>query len=137
MARSDGLDRNALVADIGRRLVADPAVSDGAWAGYALIVRYGQGAIARRVAGFRYDADGVATAATPHDSGIGEAFDALREATRLPGKEPWQACVLRILRADGHVGLEFEYEVPERWDITPDSMAEVVARARPGQHDSA
>jgi hypothetical protein len=127
------LDRNALVADIGRRLVADPAVSDGDWAGYALVVRYADGAIARRLSGFRYDAEGAAAAATPRDPGIGAAFDALREATRLPGREPWQACVLRIRRADGHVGLEFEYDAPERWDITPETMADVVARARPGQ----
>jgi hypothetical protein len=125
------LDRNALVAGIGRRLVADPAVSDGDWSGYALIVRYGQGAIARRLSGFRYDGSGAAVAATPRDPGIAEAFDALRDVTRLPGREPWQACVLRIRRADGHIGLEFEYDAPERWDITPDTMVDVVARARP------
>ena len=36
-------DRNELLARIGRLLVADPAVSDGQWHGYALVARYADG----------------------------------------------------------------------------------------------
>jgi hypothetical protein len=126
------LDRNALIAKIGRLLVADPAVSDGLWHGYALIVRYGDGAIARRLGGFRYDAEGHHEGATPEDAALGPAFDALRDATRLPGKEPWQACVLRLWRDGGRMTVEFDYDTPEQWDITPATLAGVAARARPG-----
>jgi hypothetical protein len=125
------LDRNALLARIGPLLVADPALSDGLWHGYALVVRYGDGAIARRISGFRYDAAGDHRAATPADDAIGPAFDALREATRLPGKAPWNACVLRLWRDGGRMTVEFDYDTPEQWDITPATLAEVVARARP------
>lgn len=125
------LDRNALIARIGRLLVADPAVSDGQWHGYALVVRYGDGAIARRLAGFRYDADGAFRAATPDAGALGPAFDDLREATRVPGKAPWGACVLRLWRDSGRLAAEFEYDAPERWDITPATLATVAAQALP------
>ena len=126
------LDRNDLIARIGRGLVADAAVSDGRWHGYALVVRYGDGAIARRLTGFRYDAGGGHEAATPDGAVLGPLFDDLREATRVPGKAPWGACVLRLWRDSGRLAVEFEYDAPERWDVTPATLADVARRARPG-----
>ena len=125
-------DRNELIARIGKLLVADPAVSDGEWHGYALVVRYGDGPIARRMSGFRYDADGSHHGATPSDDALRPAFDQLREATRVPGKEPWGACVLRLWRDSGRITVDFEYDAPEQWDITPHTLPEVAGRARPG-----
>lgn len=132
MHAGPALDRNELIARIGKLLVADPAVSDGEWQGYALIVRYGDGPLARRMAGFRYAADGAHQAATPDDAALGPAFDALRDATRLPDKEPWGACVLRLWRDSGRLAAEFEYDTPAQWDITPATLADIAERARPG-----
>lgn len=131
MHAGPALDRNELIARIGKLLVADPAVSDGEWQGYALIVRYGDGVLARRMTGFRYDADGGYAAATPDAEALGPAFDDLREATRLPGKEPWGACVIRLWRDSGRMAVEFEYDAPQRWDVTPLTLADVAARAAP------
>lgn len=130
-ATGNRMDRNELIARIGRLLVADPAVSDGLWDGYALIVRYGDGAVARRISGFRYGDGAGHEAATPRDPAIGEAFDALRQATLVPGKAPWDACVLRIRRDTGKIGVDFEYDAPEQWDIGPETLAAVAERARP------
>lgn len=125
------MDRNELIARIGQLLVADPAVSDGQWDGYALIVRYGDGAVARRLSGFRYnDGDGY-LAATPRDPAIGEAFDELRQATRVHDKAPWDACVLRVRRDTGKLKVDFEYDAPEQWDITAETLDAVAGRARP------
>jgi hypothetical protein len=128
-APASGRDRQ--LARIGRLLVADPAVADGQWHGYALVVRYGDGPIARRMTGFRYATDGHHEAATPSSAELGEAFDALRDATRVPGREPWGACVLRLWREGGRMAVEFEYDAPENWDIGPATLATVAARARP------
>lgn len=131
------MDRNELITRIGQLLVADPAVSDGQWDGYALVVRYGDGAVARRLSGFRYtdgEGDGY-QAATPRDPAIGEAFDALRQATRVHDKAPWDACVLRVRRDTGKLQVEFEYDEPEQWDITPETLATVASRARPAADD--
>jgi len=133
MHAGPALDRNELIARIGKLLVADPAVSDGQWHGYALIVRYADGAIARRLAGFRYAADGSHQAATPDADTLGPAFDDLREATRVPDKAPWGACILRLCRATGRLAVEFEYDAPEQWDVTPSTLSDIAARARPGE----
>jgi len=125
------MDRNELIARIGQLLVADPAVSDGRWDGYALIVRYGDGAVARRISGFRYADPAGRDAATPGNPAIGETFDALRGATLIPGKASWDACVLRIRRDTGKIKIDFEYDAPEQWDITPDTLDAVAERARP------
>lgn len=125
------MDRNELIVRIGRLLVADPAVSDGEWDGYALVVRYGDGPVARRLSGFRYTDGGGHQAATPRDPAIGEAFDELRATTRVHDRAPWDACVLRVRRDTGKLKVEFEYDRPEQWDITPDTLDAVAARARP------
>ena len=125
------MDRNELIARIGRLLVADPAVSDGEWDGYALVVRYGDGPVARRLSGFRYIDGGGHQAATPRDPAIGAAFDELRHATRVHDRAPWDACVLRVRRDTGKLKVEFEYDRPGQWDITPDTLDAVAARARP------
>src|SRR5690606_19033755 len=137
MHAGPALDRNELIARIGKLLVADPAVSDGGWQGYALIVRYGDGTLARRMTGFPYAADSGHAAATPDDDTLGPAFDDLREATRLPGREPWGACIVRLWRDSGRMAVEFDYDTPEQWDISPTTLTEVAARARPSaQQDS-
>lgn len=126
------LDRNTLVHRIGQLIVADPDVNAAPWNGYALIVRYDDGAVARRMSGFRFQDGGGYEAATPHTGPLGDLLDALRDATRIQGKPPWQACVVRIRRDTRKVTLEFEYDDPQRWDIGPETLDAVMERARPG-----
>ena len=131
--REAALDKNALIDRIGMLLVGDPAVDAAPWDGYALIVRYGEPGLARRISGFRYLDDGGFEAATPRTEALGPALDALREATRIADKAPWDACVFRIRRDTRKLHAEFEYERPERWDIAPDTLSEVAERARPSR----
>lgn len=124
-------DKDALVHRIGSLLVGDPVLADGDWDGFALIVRYGQGEIARRISGFRYRDPDRFEAATPASDNLTGALDALRDATRTGDAPAWDACVFRVRRATGKLHVEFEYDHPERWDIGPDTLADVVERARP------
>ena len=124
--------RDALIQRIGRLLVADPVLAAAVWDGYALIARYDEADTAsRRVSGFRYLADGGFQAATPSDPALGDALDALREATRVAAQASWNACVIRLRRDTGKLHVEFEYDNPGRWDIAPGTLSEVVERARP------
>lgn len=125
------MDKNALVHQIGMAIVSDPAVDAEPWDGYALVVRYGDGEMARRLSGFRYrDGEGH-DAATPRSDALGDLLDALREATTVEGRTPWQACVVRIRRDTRKVTMEFEYYDPQRWDITPETLDAVAEQARP------
>ncbi len=124
-------DRDAQLLRVGRLIAADPVLADAAWDGYALIVRYDDAGIDRRVSGFRYIDDGGFEAATPRDPALGAALDALREATAVEGKAPWDACVVQLRRASGKLHADFEYDDPTRWDIMPATLQQVAECARP------
>ena len=124
------MDSNDLIMQIGRKIVSDPKVDAEPWDGYALIASYGDD---RRVlSGFRYRDGQPPEAATPESRELGDDFDALREATRVDGKDPWGACVIRIVSATGKITADFAYEAADQWDIGPATLAEVAERARPG-----
>lgn len=124
-------DRDALVHAVGQAIIADPAVADGRFDGFALVVTYD--AASRRLAGFRYVGDEPAHAATPASPALDAALDALREATRVDGGAPWDACVVRIQRPSNRITVEFAYgDDAAHWAVTPETLAAVTGRARPG-----
>ena len=123
-------DRDALVHAVGQAIVADPAVADGAFDGYALLVAY-EGAT-RKIAGYRYREGAPGEAATPRSRAVEAALDALREGTRVEGDAPWDACVVRIARPCNRITIEFAYgDDAARWRVTPATLDAVVERARP------
>ncbi len=124
-------DRDAPLLRVGRLIAADPVLADVDWNGFALIVRYDDAGIDRRISGFRYVDGGGFEAATPRDAALGDALDALREATRVDGRAPWAACVVQLRRTSKRLHADFEYDEPERWDIVPATLHEVAERARP------
>src|SRR5690554_2547107 len=124
------MDSNALITAIGQAIVSDPKVDAEPWDGYALIASYtGAG---RTLSGFRYRDGEPPEPATPRSAELDERIDALRIATQVEGKDPWGACVIRIVSATGKITADFAYEAADRWDITPDTLADVAERARPG-----
>ena len=124
------MDSNDLIMQIGRKIVSDPKVDAQPWDGYALIASYDED---RRVlSGFRYRDGQPPEAATPESRELGDDCDALREATCVDGKDPWGACVIRIVSATGKITADFAYEAADQWDIGPATLAEVSERARPG-----
>ena len=124
------MDNNALIMAVGQAIVSDPKVNAKPWDGYALIASYRDGG--RTLSGFRYRDGQPPEAATPESKDLGEHFDALRDATRVDGKDPWGACVVRIVSATGKITADFAYEAADQWNITPATLAEVSERARPG-----
>src|SRR5690606_20021873 len=111
------MDSNDLIMQIGQKIVSDPKVDAEPWDGYALIASYSDG---RRVlSGFRYRDGQPPEAATPGSRELGDDLDALREATRVDDKEPWGACVIRIVSAAGKITADFAYEAAGQWEITP------------------
>lgn len=122
-------DKDALITAIGQTLVHDRALAEADWDGYALIVSYDGDD--RRISGFRYRDGAGAAPATPDAVELGVLIDDLRVATRVQDKDPWQAGVFRIRRDSGRFTVEFEYDAPQRWRISPDSLARVIEQARP------
>lgn len=123
------MERDALIVEIGRLIAGDRKLSALPWDRYALVAYY-DGDVSK-LNGFRYQGDAAGEPATPESTDIDDRLDDLREATRVEGREPWQACVFRIERESAKATVDFEYEHPEKWRVTPATVAEVAARARP------
>ncbi len=122
-------DKDALIHEVGAAIVRNPRVTAEPWERYALVVRFDDARV--QLTGFAYDGAGKARPATPGGLELHHKLDALREATQVPGKQPWGACVVRIVRDTRRITAEFEYEHPERWDVTPQTSQEIAERARP------
>ncbi|MGO1003591.1 hypothetical protein [Lysobacter sp. CA196] len=123
------MNRDELLGEIARLIVVDPKASERPWDGYALIAWYGDGM--HRLNGFRYDKGQPGEPLTPASVEIENRLEQLRKVTQVAGKAPWRVCIVRIHRADAEVAIDFEYEDPGRWYVTPDSVAEIAERVRP------
>lgn len=121
--------QDALIHRIGGLIANDAAVSALDWESHALIALFEDGVL--RLSGFANLHGGDYVAATPEDPQIPRAVGELREAMRRAGAPEWRACVIRIVRASRKIAVEFEYDDPARWAITPNTLAEVARRAKP------
>jgi hypothetical protein len=120
---------NALVVEIGRMIAGDRKVAAQPWDKYALVAWYGEGM--STLNGFRYVGDAPGEPATPEAFELEDRIDELRTATRVDGKDPWRACVVKLDKASGKASVVFVYEDADSWRVTPQTAAEVAQRARP------
>ncbi|MCL1635517.1 hypothetical protein M2650_12880 [Luteimonas sp. SX5] len=123
------MTQDELIVEIGRLIVADGKATAQPWDRYALIAYY-DGSVSK-LNGFGYMGDGRGRPATPETFDLEDRLDELREATRVEGKAPWLVCVFRLNRQTGKATVDFEYEHPERWHVTPATASEIAERARP------
>src|SRR3546814_3493742 len=99
------------------------------WDKYALVAGYGEGV--STLNGFRYVGEEPGQPATPGAADLEDRIDALRAATRIEGKDPWRACVVKLDKASGKASVVFAYEDADSWRVTPQTAADVARRARP------
>jgi hypothetical protein len=117
-----------LLTELGQQIVADRRYVDEEWQGISVVV---QVAPRERLFGYVYRPDGTWTAAMPDmDATIDKAI-ALSKAMRVDGKEPWKACLIQIQRPGPHLKVDFEYDDPNRWIVTPGNLKQKVEELRP------
>jgi hypothetical protein len=120
------MDRNTLIHRLAEAIAGDSALLLDGWTHLVLVSRVE--ADTPDLTGFCYTADGRAASVAPKDFGIFDALEQLRAAmAEADGKKPWIAALFRIERETGKLAMEFEYNQPERWIVTPDN---VTTRAR-------
>src|SRR3546814_13477399 len=89
------------------------------------------GEVVATLNGFRYVGEEPGQPATPGAADLEDRIDALRAATRIEGKDPWRACVVKLDKASGKASVVFAYEDADSWRVTPQTAADVARRARP------
>jgi hypothetical protein len=120
------MDRDALIHRLAETIAGDSELLLDGWTHLVLTSRIEDGTL--NMNGFCYAADGDAIPVSPRDFSIFDVLQELREAmAQADGKAPWIAALFRIERKTGKLAMEFEYDQPERWAVTPDN---VKARAR-------
>ena len=120
------MDRDALIHRLAETIAGDSALLLDGWRHLVLVSHIDDDT--PDMTGFCYTDGGRAVPVSPKDFAIFDVLDELRVAmAEADGRKPWIAALFRIDRATGKFAVEFEYDQPERWIVTPDN---VKARAR-------
>lgn len=125
------MGRDELVHEIGALLVRDPEIARWPWTHLAIVAQVTPSST--QVNGFAYLDNGKAQITGPKNFEVIKTFKALREAMREPGKEPWQACLVRIEKSSGRIAVDFEYGDPGKWRIGPATPRQMAETLRPGR----
>ncbi len=122
------MDKNDLIHALGAALASDPDIAGEAWEQLILVGQFKPGSISLN--GFLYDASGRATPAAPSDFTAHDHLESLREVMAKGGEDRWRACLIRIDRSSGKISVDFEYDAPEKWEITPANVKDMAERLR-------
>ncbi|WP_088314123.1 hypothetical protein [Kineosporia sp. R_H_3] len=125
------MERDDLVLELGRLLVADDEVTNGPGWAYVVLVATVDDA-STRMNGFSYGPDGPPEPAAPRDPRTLDVVRDLRAAMAAhDGGPPWVSCLVRVERATGRLTVDVEHDDPQRWRITPQNRHERAAELDP------
>ena len=116
------MNKDELVQQIGQLLIEDPMISRQPWDHLVIVAHVKDRSV--QVKGFAYSGNSDVTPTGPRNFAIIDKFEALNKAMLEPGKESWKACLVRI-SAEGHISIDFEYDKPEKWLVTPSNIEEM------------
>jgi hypothetical protein len=106
-----------LIHEIGGMLVRDEAYLEQPWDAIALVARVDPGAV--RMHGFAYLDTGEALPEVPSGMSVSDRFRALRDAMQARDGRAWRAALVQIRREGARITVDFEYDDPARWAVTP------------------
>lgn len=124
------MNKDDLIHEIGAMLLQDEKIqSRGDWKHLALVAHVTPEST--QVNGFVYKPDGKAVPTSPGNFDVLDKFEELRDAMRELGKEPWKAILIRIEASSLRITIDFEYDHPEKWLITPTTVKQMAETLRP------
>jgi hypothetical protein len=82
----------------------------------------------RSMFGYVFFSDGHWEAKLPRDPqrSVMKGFRRLHDRMAALDGVAWQQCLLEITRQDQTVSVEFEYDDPDRWSLTPDNLEQIL-----------
>jgi hypothetical protein len=114
------------VLDLGELVSSHEVCRDTDWSYIALVATFTSQR--RSMFGYVFFDDGRWEALLPRDPGrsVMKAFRRLHEHMEAINGGAWQQCLLEISRIDFTVSVDFEYDDPDRWSVTPDKLQEML-----------
>jgi hypothetical protein len=122
-------EADRLIHEIGAAIVQSPRIAALDWQHLVLVANVEQSH--STLSGFSYDSSGKSRPVSPGGMETLDKIGALREAMRTDALEPWIQCLIRIQRDTGKIAVDFEYEDPSRWAITPANVRQMAEQLRP------
>ncbi len=102
-------------------VAGDSALLLDGWTGLVLVCQVEDGT--PDMTGFCYHATSAVPVA-PSDFAVFDVVERLRDAMAArDGRPAWQAALFRLVRQTGRLTVDFEYVDPERWAVTPTTVA--------------
>ena len=114
--------------ELGQMVIADPEFAGKDWQGITLVIQVEP---RKRMFGYRYGSDGKWEGATPEGRPTILKARELADAMKIEGKEGWKTCLVQISRPGPNIKVDFEYDDPNRWDVTPANLEARVEELRP------
>jgi len=122
---------NEEVVELGKLVATHEAYEGLAWDGISLVGDFAGGQ--RSMFGYVYLSDGDWEAKLPRDRSrsVMKGLRRLYETMEEKNGKPWQQCLLQINRQSMKVNIQFEYDNPQRWSVTPANLEQMVETLRP------
>lgn len=127
-----GTSADDLVLTLGRLVATHPAYDGVDWAYIALVATFTKRH--RSVFGYVFLTDGRWESTLPRDPqrSVMHAFRSLHDTMAARDGTRWLQCLLEVSRQDQTVAVQFEYDDPNRWVVTPATLRQVVEQ--PGRN---
>jgi len=122
-------DADDLVQELGSLLMEDGDLLANPWEHLVIVAQFRPLSI--KVNGFAYLANGKAIPTSPSGVAVTKKFQELREATKEPAKDVWQAAMVKIEKSSGSLSIDFEYDNPDKWLISPATVKRMAEALRP------
>lgn len=120
---------NGEVLELAELVTSHQAYRETDWSYIALVATFTPQR--RSMFGYVFFADGHWEAKLPRDPqrSVMKAFRRLHGRMATIDGVAWQQCLLEITRPERTVSVEFEYDDPDRWSLTPANLERILSEA--------
>lgn len=120
---------NELIHQIGSMIVQDSRFTEIPWEGISVVTIVEGTSV--QMSTYLYDGAGKPIAKNPGDRELPDKIEELRDAMREPSGREWKAALVQIKRPTMKVTVDFEYDDPLRWKVTPFNLLTKPEELRP------
>ncbi|MGQ4274888.1 hypothetical protein [Terrihabitans sp. B22-R8] len=127
---SANFDRaNELVPEITMMIVNSGDFAERPWDSLALTVIVQGGSV--QMSGYTYEDGASPEPATPRNVELARKFRELAAAMQKPDGGTWVSSLIQVRRDSQKVHIDFDYENPGRWKVTPANLKSLPEEIRP------
>lgn len=119
----------ALVHEIGSLIVHNDRYTSRDWDGLAVTVIVEPGVT--QISGYSYRDGQPPETASPGLGVLADKFEELCEVMPTPDGRKWKTALVQIRRETGKFTIDYEYNNPMRWKVTPSNIATLPEEMRP------